>query len=73
VSIADLLLGWSELEENYAAYLEAQHYAEGRVDEVFASDGQVAQKLKGREPALPVQPARRSGALARRQVQDQHD
>jgi hypothetical protein len=45
VSIGDLLEAWSELESATPGYVEAEAYATGQVDEVFASDGKVAQAL----------------------------
>lgn len=45
MSMTDLLLGWRELEQALPEYLEAEAYATGKVDEVFASSGLVAQKL----------------------------
>jgi hypothetical protein len=45
VSILDLLEAWAELEGATPAYLEAEAYATGMVDEVFASSGKVAERL----------------------------
>jgi hypothetical protein len=44
-SRADVVLGWVEMTTHEADYLEAFAYAGGEVDEVFSSDGQIAQKL----------------------------
>jgi len=43
--IVDLLEAWGELEAAMPGYVEAEEYATGSVDEVFASSGEVAQKL----------------------------
>ena len=43
--IADLLEAWAEVEHATPEYLEAEAYATGEVDEVFASTGEVARKL----------------------------
>lgn len=45
VDASDVVLGWTELEEALPDYLMAQAYAEGEVDEVFASDGEIARRL----------------------------
>lgn len=45
MSVEDLLAGWGELEAEFEDYVEAEAYAKGKVDEVFAVDSQVAQRL----------------------------
>lgn len=45
MSVAEVLEGWAELELAAPDYLEAEAYALGEVDEVFASNGEIARKL----------------------------
>lgn len=45
MSIGDLLEAWADLETATPDYVEAEAYATGQVDEVFASSGKVAEAL----------------------------
>lgn len=38
MSVVELLIGWTDMEAALPAYLEAESYASGRIDEVFADE-----------------------------------
>lgn len=45
MSVADVLTGWTALQDALPEYLEAEQYADGRIEEVFA-DPAIAEKLR---------------------------